>query len=43
MAEEQSQPAMKGDLQDVQDQLAEATHDSETRLLKAFYSFAESN
>ena len=43
-------PATKGDIAEVrtemkaiEERLAEAIHDSETRLLKAFYTFAESN
>jgi len=36
-------PAWKQDLADLKAELLEAIHDSETRLLKAFYAFAESN
>ncbi|MBI4460433.1 MAG: hypothetical protein HY648_10295 [Acidobacteria bacterium] len=34
---------LKGDISAVGDELREAIHDSETRLLKAFYEYAESN
>jgi hypothetical protein len=34
---------LKGDISRLGDELREAIHDAETRLLKAFYSFAESN
>lgn len=37
------EPATKADLQSLKDELVEAMHDTETRLLKAFYDFAESN
>jgi hypothetical protein len=33
--------ATKADLKEVRDELVQAIHDSETRLLKAFYGFAE--
>jgi hypothetical protein len=33
-------PATKGDLLDLKDELLEAFRDSQTELLKAFYSFA---
>lgn len=36
-------PATKRDLQGLEDRLIERITDSETRLLKAFYNFAESN
>ena len=49
-----NQPATKADLaaledrvgkklQDLEDKVSEAIHDAETRLLKGFYTFAESN
>lgn len=34
---------LKNDLAAVRDELMEAVRDSETKLLKAFYTFAESN
>ena len=34
---------VKGDMTVLRDELVEAIHDSETRLLKAFYDYAESN
>lgn len=34
---------MKTDLRTLRDELMEAMRDTETRLLKAFYNFAESN
>jgi hypothetical protein len=37
------EPATKADLQSLKDELLEAMRDTETRLLKAFYDFAESN
>jgi hypothetical protein len=37
------EPATKADLQQAFDDLVERIADSETKLLKAFYSFAESN
>ena len=37
------QPATKADLQSLKDELLEAMHNTETRLLKPFYAFAESN
>jgi hypothetical protein len=36
-------PASKADLTALKDELLEAMHVTETRLLKAFYDFAESN
>jgi hypothetical protein len=36
-------PVTKGDLQDLKDELLEAFRDNQTELLKAFYSFTESN
>ena len=33
--------ATKADLQTLRDELVEALHDTETKLLKAFYGFAE--
>ena len=38
-----NEPATKADLHQLEQTLAESIHDSETRLLKAFYTFAESN
>jgi len=38
-----SQPATKQDLADLRDELVETIRDSETRLLNAFYTFAQSN
>ena len=35
------EPATKADLAALEQRLAEAIHDSETRLLKAFYGFTE--
>jgi hypothetical protein len=35
--------ATKSDLKDLRDELVEAIHDTETKLLKAFYEYAESN
>jgi hypothetical protein len=35
--------ATKSDLKVLRDELVEAIHDSETKLLKAFYDYAESN
>jgi hypothetical protein len=32
-----------GDMATLRDELVEAIHDSETKLLKAFYDYAESN
>jgi len=54
MADDRDAPATKGDLQDAvtqlrseinhqYDDLKEAIRDSETRLLQAFYGFAEAN
>lgn len=37
------EPATKADLQSLKDEVLEAMHDTETRLLKAFYDFAESS
>jgi hypothetical protein len=34
---------LKGDMASLRDELVEAIHDSETKLLKAFYDYAESN
>ena len=34
-------PATKADLAKLEERLLEAIHDSETRLLKAFYTYAE--
>ncbi|MBI4479628.1 MAG: hypothetical protein HY651_06360 [Acidobacteria bacterium] len=34
-------PATQADLAKLEDRLLEAIHDSETRLLKAFYTYAE--
>ena len=38
-----SQPATKQDLADLQDDLVETVRDSETKLLNAFCTFAQSN
>ena len=35
------QPATKKDLLDLEQKFVEAIHDSETKLLRAFYSYAE--
>jgi chromosome segregation ATPase len=35
--------ATKSDLKELRDELIEAIHDAETKLLKAFYAFAETN
>ena len=35
--------ATKTDLKGLRDELVEAIHDAETKLLKAFYDYAESN
>ena len=37
-----SKPATRNDLAKLKEELLEAIHDSETRLLKAFYAYAES-
>jgi chromosome segregation ATPase len=34
---------LKADMSALRDELSEAIHDTETKLLKAFYGFAESN
>jgi cell wall assembly regulator SMI1 len=34
---------LEGQVRNIRESLSEAIHDSETRLLKAFYTFAESN
>ena len=36
-------PATKADLNDLRDELIEVIRDTETKLLRAFYNFAESN
>ncbi len=36
-------PATKADLNLLREELLEAIHDTETRLLRAFYNFAETN
>ena len=41
--EDRNAPATKGDLLDLKDHLVEAIRDSQAEVLKAFYSFAESN
>ena len=38
-----NEPATKADLNALREELVEAIHDSETRLLRAFYDFAETN
>jgi hypothetical protein len=47
MDNDRNAPATKGDLTDsihgLEARVTEAIHDSETRLLKAFYMFAETN
>jgi hypothetical protein len=47
MDNDRNAPATKGDLTDavngLEERVMEAIHDSETRLLKAFYTFAETN
>ena len=35
--------ATKTDVKELRDELVEAIHDAETKLLKAFYDYAESN
>jgi hypothetical protein len=35
------QPATRADVEKLREELLEAIHDSETRLLKAFYGFTE--
>ena len=37
------EPATKADLNDLRDELIEVIRDTETKLLRAFYNFAESN
>lgn len=37
------EPATKADLNDLRDELIEVMRDTETKLLRAFYNFAESN
>jgi hypothetical protein len=43
MDNNRSAPATKGDVLDLEERVMEAIHDIETRLLKAFYTFAETN
>jgi hypothetical protein len=42
MDNDRNAPATKGDVLDLETRVMEAIHDSETRLLKAFYTFAGS-
>jgi hypothetical protein len=41
--DDRNAPATKGDLRETKDELIETIRDSETKLLKALYTFAESN